>query len=408
MKRLFCVSVAIACAMHSAYGKGKESGKEDYYGKIGFAYQWQDESWKADGDFADDDNNGFSAIALLGGKTEIGRGLDMGIEIAGWSDFGWDLAGAPRVEAERGSGAEISQAYLEYSLAAIGIKAGRQELSKELSPWAWTSHTAGVADWVYDGLIMKYELSTDTSVSVGWVSQMSHNSDEELDMGDSSGMFLLSLLDSSFEKTRIALSAYYIPKSGLNTIYSATASTGDTWSLWGSIVGGDSLRFGLQGAFVGGEIDDMPSGRSWNSTCAIAARVSAKIENFDISLAVSYINDGDYSLRAAGSGREDGALWTDNEMSADGYGADQWAFLTKASYDFSGSSIYGTLGYWDFDRHTFRGDEKRAGGARLGYKFSAMGLDAKIEYRYRRVEYYNPATLARTRQRIRLEAYYDF
>jgi len=360
-------------------------------GQLGFAYQAQDFDWQPDSDLTDAENNNVSFSIVLGVEKELGNGFGFGAEVAGWSDLGLNIAEDPRVESSEMTSAEISQAYLTYTFGNTAIKAGRQALPKKISPWAWTDRSGGVLDWTYDGIVVvNTDLENNTFIGA-WISQLSHNGDNEanVDASDSAGLFMLALINTSFADTTITLNGYYLPESRINWNGGAVE---DVWSLWASVVGKfGTIGWGVQTAYVDGEVP------GWDSTAGIAGKLSSKWGDLDASIVAAYINDGDYSMRAAGSGLEDGAFWTDNEMAGDTYGENQWAFLAKAGYKLSFGKVYGSLGYWAFDGNTVRDTF----GARLGYKFKIAGISNKIEYRYR-------DDGDRTRQRVRLEAYYRF
>jgi hypothetical protein len=148
-----------------------------------------------------------------------------------------------------------------------------------------------------------------------------------------------------------------------------------------------------------------------DATLAIAGKIGSKWGDFDAELVASYISDGDYGLMMAGTQMEDSALWTDNEDNADiihhatGDTQGQAAILLKAGYALPVGKLYGSLGYWDYD-NVKDGYLDNTFGARVGYKFNVMGVDSKVEYRYRDRTLKNDED--QTRQRIRGEAYYKF
>jgi hypothetical protein len=382
----------------------------DFWGQIGFAYQAQDEDYKTPGDFGDEENNAFSATVVLGVEKELGYGFGFGAELAGWTDFGLGIADGSRVESGDQTSAEISQAYLTYTFGNTAVKAGRQTLPKAVSPWAWSDRSAGVVDWSYDGIVVANTDLADTTLIGAWIAQIYHNSDEQHHVSDGAGLFMVGLVNKSLADTTIDVAGYYVPDSlfDRNNPNPGQGSTArDTWSLWADVVsdfGGYTV--GLQGAYVDGDY-----GRT-DATYAIAAKVGSKWGALDAELAASYITDGDYSLMLAGTGLEDSALWTDNEENADRYtgmnsgnSQGQSAILLKAGYALSFGKLYGSLGYWDFDNAS-AGDIEHTVGARLGYKFKVMGVDSKVEYRYRDRSIKDAKD--ETRQRIRVEAYYKF
>ena len=381
----------------------------DFWGQIGFAYQAQDANYEHPGDFGDKENNAFSATVVLGVEKQLGYGFGFGAELAGWTDFGLDIADKPRVESGGDqTSAEVSQAYLTYTFGNTAIKAGRQALPKAVSPWVWTDRTAGVTDWTYDGIVIANTDLSDTTLIGAWIPHLFHHQSEQVHASDSAGAFMLAAVNKSLTDTTITLNGYYIPESKLNdfqAVRNGLASTWeDTWSLWGNFLSEiNGWTVGAQAAYVDGDE------KGWDSTFGIAAKVGSKWGDFNAELIAGYINDGDYSLTAGGGGTgvEDSGFWTDiYDVSGDTYGADQWSLQTRLSYNIGNGSLYGVLGYWDFDSHKRWGDEKSAWAGHVGYKFSVMGINSKVEYRYRNFEYYNSGD--KKRQRIRVEAYYKF
>jgi hypothetical protein len=413
MKKSLLLSIA-ASAMIFAGGdiapvEPAAPASADFWGQIGFAYQAQDEDWKGL-DFGDESNNAFSATVVLGVEKELGYGFGFGAELAGWSAFGLDIADGARVESPSQSAAEVSQAYLTYTFGNTAIKAGRQALPKAVSPWAWSDRSAGVIDWSYDGIVVANTDLADTTLIGAWISQIYHNGDEQYHVSDSAGLFMLGMVNKSISNTTLFLSGYYVTDSlyDINNPLPGNGSTAkDTWSFWADAVTElNGVTLGVQGAYVDGDYANT------DATYAIAGKVGSKWGKFDAELIASYINDGDYSLMLGGTGLEDSALWTDNEENADRYtgmgsgnSQGQSAVLLKAGYALPVGKLYGSVGYWDFD-NAGNGDIDNTFGARVGYKLNIMGVDSKVEYRYRDRSLKNSPD--QTRQRIRVEAYYKF
>jgi len=391
----------------------------DFWGKIGFAYQAQNEEWKGLS-FGDTEDNAFSAAVILGVEKALGTGFGFGAEVAGWSDFGLDIADKPRVESGDQTAAEISQAYLTYTFGHTAFKVGRQALPRAVSPWAWTERSAGVIDWVYDGIVVTDTGLGDTTLVGAWIARITHNSDESYRVSDGAGLFMLGAVNKSLPDTTLSFSAYYLPKSlhdinrygyGPGGTVAVDNGARDLWSLWADGVtryGG--VTFGLQGAYVDGDYSET------DATYAIAGKIGSSWGNLDAQLIASYINDGDYSLMLAGTKKEDSALWTENEEHADiirhydplvdvDYSQGQAAILAKFGYRLPVGRLYGSLGYWSYD-HARRGDQEESFGARAGYRFDIAGVDTKVEYRYRDQSYRDAP--GRIRRRLRVEAYYKF
>ncbi len=375
----------------------------DFWGQIGFAYQAEDfDSKVVNLDLSDEANNRFSAIVVLGVEKQLGNGFGFGAEVAGWSDLGLDIAdrsalywadGAANAGADQ-TDAEVSQAYLTYTFGNTAIKAGRQALPKAVSPWAWSARSAGIIDISYDGVVIANTDLEDTTLVGAWIDQVSFTNDflPNVDISDDTGLFMLAMINKSLANTTLALSTYYIPSSNF------TPSLEDTWSVWASAVGNaNAVNWGVQVAYVDGDQ------AGWDSTFGVAAKIGSKWGDLGAELVVGYINDGDYSLKTAGSGRGTSAFWTfTGDFGGDIVGDNVWSIMLKANYDLhENGKLFGIVEYFDADNNAVFDS---ATDLRLGYKFKVLGLDSKIEYRYLDID--NAADV--TRQRVRVEAYYKF
>jgi hypothetical protein len=379
----------------------------DFWGQIGFYYQAEDiDAVWGSADFGDEGNNWFGATVVLGVEKELGYGFGFGAELAGWTNFDWDLGdrsgffsnGVIALIFQDGTSAEVSQAYLTYTFGNTAIKAGRQALPKAVSPWAWSSRTGGVIDYSFDGIVIANTDLQDTTLVAAWVDQVNANQQfDNIDVSDSAGLFMLAMINKSLANTTLAMSAYYVPESNFNW-------QEDMWSIWASAVGSvDTINWGVQVAYVDG---DAPAGWSLDATFGIAAKIGSAWGDFDAQLVAGYINDGDFSFKTAGAGiwgqGTASAFWTFNgDFGGDIVGDDVWSVRVDAGYKLPVGKVFGSLGYWDADAGAFFDN---AFDFRIGYKFNVAGIDSKIEYRYLDLD----NSLDDTRQRIRVEAYYKF
>jgi len=367
----------------------------DFWGQIGFRYDAND----IDGgfDFSDNENNAFSAAVVLGVEKQLGNGFGFGAELAGWTDFGFDIADLPAVASADQTSAEVSQAYLTYSFNNTAIKAGRQALPKAVSPWAWSDRSVGVIDISYDAVVVVNTDLTDTTLVGAWVANAA-NDGVTLHLGeDNQGIFMLALINKSIANTTLSVSAYYSPNSIFVPGYK------DIWSIWASSETkyDDGFHWGVQAAYVDGDVD------GWDATSAVAAKIGSSWGDFSTELTVAYINDGDYSLKTGGSGVGTSAFWgtsfggffTDGDIATD----DQTIIRVDASYKLGYGKIYGGLGYVAYGDNALFDDGV---GARIGYKFTVAGVNANVEYRY--ADYSDNGHGDLTKQRIRVEAYYKF
>jgi len=381
----------------------------DFWGQIGFAYTASDTKFgDTELDFGDEQNNAFSATAVLGFEKQIGYGFGIGGEVAGWTDFGWDIADNPKVMTGDGTSAEVSQAYITYTNGNTAIKAGRQALPAAVSPWAWTDRNAGVADVTFDGIVIANTDLENTTLVGGWVKHVSVDSDIGASISDS-GLFMLGAINKSLANTTVTVTGYYVPDNELawtgvtlpdGTVVAVGDGTPqDMWSLWGTIESKiDGYNVGLQAAYVDGDIDGA------DATYAIAGKIGSTWNEFDAELVAGYVNDGDYSLRNAGSGLSTSAFWLDHNIPGDTFGEKYFAVLGKVGYKLNDTNtLRGSLGYWNFDDVNF----EDAWTARAGWHFNTdKSVSGKVEYRYTNLDLVDAPTLEN--HQIRVEAYYKF
>ena len=365
----------------------------DFWGQIGIRYQAQDFD-NANLDFGDEQNNNFDASVVLGVEKQLGYGFGFGAEVAGWSDFGFDIADNAAVASFDATSAEVSQAYLTYTFGNTAIKAGRQALPKAVSPWAWSDRSVGVIDSSFDAIVVANTDLQDTTLVGAWVLNLvPNNSPIHLDaVGTNTGLFMLAAINKSLPNTTLSVSAYYAPDFVLG-------GADDTWSIWGAATGNvDSIKWGLQAVAVDG------NAAGWDSTYAVAGKLGTGFGDLDVGVVAAYINDGDFTLNAGGtSGFWGNSLGGFLSGSGTAVGADQTIIRGLAGYKIGTGKLYGELVY-----DNYGSGFDHAWGARLGYKFKLMNsIDANVEYRY--ADYTNsPVAGSDTRQRIRVEAYYKF
>lgn len=395
----------------------------DFWGQIGFFYQAQDEN-RPNQKWGDESNNIFSAAVVLGVEKRLGYGFGFGAEVAGWTDFGFDIADRALFKSDAvlnratdPTAAEVSQAYLTYTFGNTAIKAGRQALPKAVSPWAWSDRTAGVVDTSYDGIVIANTDLSDTTLVAAWVDQANFapGAGDNIDVSDKSGLYMLAVINKSLANTTLAMSGYYVPDSRLTV---GASSPADVWSIWASAVSSyDTIHYGLQVAYVAGDAK-WSNGADFDATFGIAGKIGSSWGDLDAELVAGYINDGSYSLKTAASRRGTSAFWTFNGdfggdvTNATILGGDlihnesQWSLMLKFGYKIGLGKLHGNLSYIDYDDAGVTRDWTKAYGGIVGYKFNIAGVDTNIEYRYRNIERVNIDD--QKRQRVRVEAYYKF
>ena len=383
----------------------------DFWGLIGLSYEMNDNGLAFD--LGDEENNKFSTTIVLGVEKELGNGFGFGAEVAGWTDFGLDIADKPRVKkvltpdmASRHkdqSDAEISQAYLAYGFGNTAIKAGRQALPKAVSPWAWTDTSAGVKDITYDAIVVANTDLENTTLIGAWVAN-TVNGNSPTHLGDNdSGIFALGFINKALENTTLSGIAYYFPEATYDIPGVAKIGPAeDLWSVWATAKRKfDGFNAGIQLAYVDGDVGGA------DATIGVAAKIGSSWGKFSGTLYAGYI-DGDYSLITAGSGVGTSAFWTNalsGCMTADATGYSQFDIRTKAAYNLTVGKLWGELAYFDFDG-SITGDRESTFGGRIGYSFSVAGMDTVVQYRAWNEEFVNLADL--DKQRIRIETFYKF
>ena len=398
----------------------------DFWGQVGFRYEWNDNG--ADLDLGDKENNKFSAVAILGVEKQLAYGFGFGVEVAGWSDFGFDIADKAAVSGEIYEGsydqtdAEVSQAYLTYTFGNTAIKAGRQALPKAVSPWAWSDRSAGVLDIAYDAIVIANTDIQDTTLVGAWVAN-AVNGNSPTHLGESNeGIWMLAAVNKSLANTTLTVSAYYAPNFNLTDAtlrgnFGATEglTSDDEWSIWASAVTNfDGVTAGLQLAYVDGSVDYFDTANpaddhSLDATFGIAGKIGSQWGDLDATAYVYYINDGEYSLKTAGTGVGTSAFWGSSIGGHFGgdtaYGYSQWGLRATAGYKLPVGKLWGELAYVDYDEKD-PGDHDNTWGGRIGYNFTIAGVDASVQYRYWSEDYKDSKSL--DKQRIRVEAYYKF
>ena len=382
----------------------------DFWGQIGVSYQADDFlGWN----FGDEENNAFSTAIVLGVEKELGNGFGFGAEVAGWSDFGLDIADNPRVVSVDPTSAEVSQAYLTYTFGNTAIKAGRQALPSSVSPWAWTDRTVGVADISYDGVVVANTDLKDTTLVGAWIKHAQIDSTVETSISDS-GLFMLAAINKSLPNTTLSLSAYYVPNNivDYHAMWAGQAPQ-DDWSIWATAEGkADAFTWGLQAVYVDGDYQSLVGTGSADATYAFAGKIGGTWGDLGLTLIAAYINDGEYSLTTAGALHtiEDTSAFWGNSLAGFFGGNIQGDAQTIVRAIGTYKLPYGKLlGEVSYDNAGDNSAFDNVIGARLKYMFPIAGVvNGSVEYRYAKYSDYFQLGKDETRQRIRVEAYYKF
>ncbi len=347
--------------------------------------------------WTDKDSAEVSALAM-GVEKELGYGFGFGAELGAF----YNLDGKFNKKSET---AELSQAYITYKAGNTAIKAGRQALPQNLSPWAWSDRTAGVLDLAYNGIVVVNTDLPDTVLVGAWIASVApNNTNVKIDTanGTDKGLYALAAEYKGIANTTIDATAYYVPKF--------LGTDDNAYSFWASVqTKVSNFDLGLQAAYV--KADGLG-----DETYAVAGYVGTTYENLEAKLSVGYINDGDAYLNltgaAQGVGSVSSSFWAtfgDDTPSVAFGGEINGGKQTVAKLDLGYKLPYGkllaTVGY-DNSTGSGRNFDNKI-GAKVGYEFNVKGVDALVEYTYVKT---NGVTSAGDRkvQRVRVQGVYKF
>ncbi len=356
----------------------------DFWGSIGARYEFIKKTPGAN-KWGKEDNT-WKTTLVLGVEKELGYGFGIGAEVAATTDLGLDIADDRTAE-----NAELSELYLTYKYGNTAVKAGRQALPKAVSPFAWTDTTVGRKDVTYNGVVVVNTDIADTTLVGAWIKSAAVGN-KNLRIGDQ-GIFALGVINKSLENLTLSATAYYakdsakaaILKNGIVSVWAAAETKVDNFDL------------GLQVAYA----KEKTGGAS--KTLAVAGYVGTNFNGLGAKLTAAYIDDGQTSLRAADALTS--GFWGDSGYTS--FGGDVVAGAGKQKivrldldYKIDGyGTIYGG-GIYD------KADVGKAYGARLGYKFTIKGVNAKVEYRYAKKDGFAGKNCKK--QTIRIEGVYKF
>ncbi|MDM5271478.1 hypothetical protein PGH07_04745 [Sulfurovum sp. zt1-1] len=319
-----------------------------------------------------------AGIQLRATNSDVVAGIGAGFEVSGLSTLNlenWLVSDVMQGTGWAGDiddvtdGGWISQAYLTYGFGNTSIKAGRQELPKGLSPFAFSE------DWnvfknTFDAVLVVNTDLPDTTLVGAWVAGGNFNSmfagmnnmTDFNSLNGKDGVWMLTAQNKSIANLTLTGSFYY-----------AADMLGDDASvLWGDAQY-DAGNFG-----VGIQGGTMMSDAFADDMAAFGAKVSADFSGINAMAAYSTVNDGGMGM--VNFGGMTSALYTD--LLADQffgfmlrYDADK--FVVKAGMDALGGNISAAYGYTD---SAIAG---KVNEFDLGYGVNvATGFDLNLAYAY--------------------------
>jgi len=359
--------------------------------------------------FKDKENNEFS-FATTFGKYFQYDSFGFGFEVAGWSDFGLNIAAEPRVDDiiapnvsqvwHDMSDAEISQLFFMYQQENIALMIGREEISRNISPWLFSDRSITVLDFAYDGLLISYK-DTTNMYNFGWIVNISNNS-HTLHLGEKGlGLFFVSSKMKLSQKFKLNSALYFFPHSQYKFDNYIFGTNENLYSIW---IDGIYRFHNFANAFQIAYSD----GDDAKSTIALANQIRVFRKQYMFKMTLSYINDGDYSLKTAGFGFGSSAFWgksLNGEFGADTVGYKQYIARVEGRYNLSHGNIYGGVAY-----DNYKGEKPwhldMAYAFQLGYILNYDHIKYKLEYRFKHTEKLNDIIL--DKRHIHFDIIYKF
>lgn len=155
------------------------------------------------------------------------------------------------------NGGELTQAYLTYAIANTTVKAGRMELPKNLSPFAFSEKWNVFSNTFEAALVVNAGDIPDTTLVGAWVMRANAigNLGAWSDTGvNDNGIFMLTAVNKSVAGLALTGTVYFAPEAG-KTVDS------DLMVLWGDAkfstkVAGSTINVAAQGGMIDIDLDD--------------------------------------------------------------------------------------------------------------------------------------------------------
>ncbi|QOR62149.1 hypothetical protein ACM66Z_01330 [Sulfurovum sp. ST-21] len=314
----------------------------DFSGQAVVYYQTGDyataPSGAVDADLFDQDGSRADfGLQLRAVNKDVVAGIGAGVEVTGLSTLNLENSIVSDVMQGVGNGdlddmtdgGWISQMYLTYAIDNTSFKAGRQELPKSLSPFAF-SEGWNVFKNTFDALLVVNTDIKDTTLVYAWVyggnsnglGALGSNLTDFNALNDDDGVHMLTVQNKSFEGVTLTGSWYF---------GSDMAVTDDINILWGD------AKFGLAGLNVALQGGSVMSDAFLNDTRAFGAKIGGKIDMFDLSLSYSNVDDGDTGVFNVGGVKT--PLYTQMILNQGFIASDNDTFVARAAVKALGGKI---------------------------------------------------------------------
>lgn len=248
------------------------------------------------GDLFDQDTAWANAgVQLRATNADVFAGIGAGVEVNGLATLGLheDVVVGPMMNAGTADtrGGWISQAYLTYGMGNTTLKAGRQELPKALSPFAF-SEGWNVFKNTFDAIVAINTDLPSTTLVGAWVAKanimtgngtapgadqsqfVSMNPDNS---GDDDGVFMITAQNKSIENVTLTGTWYYA---------SEFLTSNDLHALWGD------AKFGVAGLNIGLQAGTLMHDDFNDDFVAYGAKIGGTFGMVDASIAYTSTDDG--------------------------------------------------------------------------------------------------------------------
>ena len=261
-------------------------------GQVAVYYQTMDSSGNADL-FENGANSRANAGLQLNVNGDLGNDFGLGVQgtVLGTLGLENNTVGASMQTAQTGelNGASLTKVYITKKVANTTLKLGRQELPKNLSPFAF-SEGWNVFKNTFDAALAINTDIPDTTVVGAFVANGNGalvGAPGLVDLGTynkigTNGAYMLTVANKSSKVVQPTVSYYQLPNTGISVLWADA-----------QVDAGLPVKLALQGGQMMTDGDD---------TAAYGAKVSGKAGIANLTLAYTNVGDGGNAIQNVGTG----------------------------------------------------------------------------------------------------------
>ncbi len=285
-----------------------------------------------------------AGVQLTATNSDLIAGIGFGAQVNGLATLNLEQDVVSNVMQSVGTdwlhGGWISQLYLTYGVGNTSLKAGRQELPKSLSPFAYSEDWNVFAN-TFDAVLAVNTDLPDTVLVGAWVKRANHNDmggalfnamDIYSNLNGNDGVWMLTAQNKSIADLTLTGSYYF----------SNEYAAGENLNiLWGDAQYNAGIaNIGVQGGAV--MCDALAE-----DTEAFGAKIAAKLDIVNVSAAYSHVNDSSLGMFQVGGSTS--ALYTETALNQvlPGLNNDADKFVVTAGADILGGNLTGVYAYQD-------------------------------------------------------------